>query len=248
MLGIVLNPTSPMPLYQQLADRLTTAIRGGSYPVGARIPSEHELAERYGIGRPTVRQATELLVRKGMLARRRGAGTFVVGQPRELDAFSMAGTLASFRDHGVEVEAHLLRGVTAVRIDPQDPAQSHNPFAGRDAHFFERLSRTDQGAALLEETYLDPEIFEGLLGLDLQDRSLASLVRDHYRSEPTGGRQQFRVTTVEGRRADALQLATGSPVLQIRRHLHFPRGDSAIYSEIYCRTDRVVLSQTIGAS
>ena len=241
----MLNPTSPMPLYQQLADRLATAIRGGSYPVGARIPSEHELAERYGIGRPTVRQATELLVRKGMLARRRGAGTFVLGQPRELDAFSMAGTLASFRDHGVKAEARLLGGVAIVSVDP---AHAHNPFAGRNAHFFERLTRTEPGAALLEETYLDPELFEGLPDLDLENRSLASLVRDHYRTEPTGGRQQFRVTTVEGKRADALELATGSSVLQIRRHLHFPRGDSAIYSEIYCRTDRVVLSQTIGAS
>lgn len=237
-----------MPLYQQLADRLTAAIRADQYPVGERIPSEHELAERYGIGRPTVRQATELLVRKGMLARRRGAGTFVVGQPRELDTFSMAGTLASFRDHGVEVHANLLGRVRSVDVDSKDASHADNPFAGRTAHFFRRLSRTDQGAALLEETYLDPEIFEGLLELDLEGRSLSTLVREHYRTEPTGGRQQFRVTTVEGERAQALQLAPGASILQIRRHLHFTRGDSAIYSEIYCRTDRVVLSQTIGAN
>ncbi len=244
----MLNPTSPMPLYQQLADRLTAAIRAGSYPVGERIPSEHELADRYGIGRPTVRQATELLVRKGMLARRRGAGTFVVGRPRELDAFSMAGTLASFRDHGVEVQANLLGDVAILDVDPQNTEHADNPFVGRAAHFFRRLSRTDQGAALLEETYLDPEIFDGLPELDLERQSLSSLVREHYRTEPTGGRQQFRVTTVEGERAHALQLAAGSSLLQIQRHLHFPRGDSAIYSEIYCRTDRVVLSQTIGAN
>lgn len=239
----MLNAASPIPLYQQLADRLEGSIRAGRYTVGARIPSEHALSERYGIGRPTVRQATELLVRKGVLARRRGSGTFVVGPPHELDAFSMAGTLASFQDRGVEVETALIDGVRSVEVEAGSDA---NPFAGRVAHFFKRLSRTDQGAALLEETYLDPELFDDLP--DLRGRSLSTLVREHYRMEPTGGRQQFRVTAAEGARARALSLPAGAPVLQIRRHLHFPRGDSAIYSELYCRTDRVVPTQSIGAA
>ncbi len=242
----MLNPASPMPLYQQLADRLTAAIRAGDYPVGERIPSEHTLAQRYGIGRPTVRQATELLVRRGMLARRRGAGTFVLGQPRELDSFASAGTLASFRDHGVPVEARLLGEVCALDVSDSDPALVDHPFRGRTAYFFRRVSRTDEGAALLEETYLEPEIFSGLLELDLRGRSLATLVREHFRTEPTGGRQQFRVTTADGERARALELGEGSPVLQIRRHLHFPRGDSAIYAELFCRTDRLMLSQSLG--
>jgi len=242
----MLNPVSPMPLYQQLADRLRTAIRAGQYPVGERIPSEHALAERYGIGRPTVRQATELLVRRGVLARRRGAGTFVIEPPQELEVFSMEGTLASFRAQGIEVEARLLGGACALQLDAGDPAYADNPFAGRAAHFLRRLSRTDQGAALLEETYLDPELFEGLLELELEGVSLSALAREHYRTEPTGGRQQFRVLAIEGERARALGLSPGAAVLQIRRHLHFPRGDSAIYSELYCRTDRLVLSQRIG--
>ena len=69
----MLNSSSPVPLYQQLADRLRSAIAEEHYALGGRIPSEHALAERYGVGRPTVRQATELLVRQGVLERRRGA-------------------------------------------------------------------------------------------------------------------------------------------------------------------------------
>lgn len=240
----MLNSDSPMPLYQQLAERLATAIHAGQYPVGERIPSEHALADRYRIGRPTVRQATGLLVRKGVLARRRGAGTFVVGQPRELDAFSMAGTLASFRAHGAPVEARLLDRTCTIPVE--GPAD--HPFTGRSAHFFRRLSRTDQGVALLEETWLDPELFAGFAALDLEGRSLSALVRDHYRTEPIGGQQQIRVDIVVGERARALELPDGAPVLQVRRHLHFPQGDSAIYSELTCRSDRVVLTQSIGGA
>ena len=58
-----LNPASPLPLYRQLADVLLARIREGEYPSGIRIPSEPELARTFRIGRPTVRQATDLLVR-----------------------------------------------------------------------------------------------------------------------------------------------------------------------------------------
>jgi DNA-binding GntR family transcriptional regulator len=40
----MLNQSSPLPLYRQLADSLESAIHGGSYQVGARIPSEPVLA------------------------------------------------------------------------------------------------------------------------------------------------------------------------------------------------------------
>ena len=68
----MLNTESPLPLYHQLAEILTAEIRSGEYPPGSRIPAEMGLAQTYGIGRPTVRQAVDLLVRKGLVKRRRG--------------------------------------------------------------------------------------------------------------------------------------------------------------------------------
>ncbi|MFW6357383.1 MAG: GntR family transcriptional regulator, partial [bacterium] len=93
----MLNRSSPLPLYHQLAEAILAEIRSGVYAVGAKIPSENELAAVYSIGRPTVRQALDSLVRKGILVRRRGAGTFVAPQPETVDLFSLGGTMASFR-------------------------------------------------------------------------------------------------------------------------------------------------------
>ena len=73
----MLNLHSPVPLYHQLADILMERIRSGEYSPGDVIPSETSMAKHYGIGRPTVRQAMEILVRKGLVTRKRGAGTFV---------------------------------------------------------------------------------------------------------------------------------------------------------------------------
>ena len=46
--------------------------------IGEKIPNEFELAEMFGVGRSTVREAVKGLVTKGILEVRRGAGTYVV--------------------------------------------------------------------------------------------------------------------------------------------------------------------------
>ena len=99
---MALNSQSPIPLYRQLADKIRGELDAGRYEVASRIPSEHQLAADYGIGRPTVRQATDLLVRQGRLQRRRGAGTFVCESPAAIDLFSLTGTSAALQATDLE--------------------------------------------------------------------------------------------------------------------------------------------------
>ena len=238
----MLNPTSPIPLYHQLADRLLAEIRQGKYPPGSRIPSEHQLAATYGIGRPTARQATDLLVRRRILIRRRGAGTFVQQTDQEVDLFSLAGTSASFLQKGVAVTTRLLARIQRRKIGRDE----YNPFAGGEAFFFSRLSASENLPVLIEDFYLDCQRFAGIDQLDLKGCSLAQVVAEHYYLRPIGGRQTFRVTRLAGARARHLGLEADSPILAVRRYLNFPQAPSAIYSELFCRTDRFVFAQDIG--
>jgi GntR family transcriptional regulator len=70
--------SSPVPLYYQLAQQLESAIEHGRLVPGSLLANEIELAGRLGLSRPTVRQAIQSLVDKGLLVRRRGIGTQVV--------------------------------------------------------------------------------------------------------------------------------------------------------------------------
>ncbi|NGO67541.1 FadR/GntR family transcriptional regulator [Streptomyces boncukensis] len=67
---------------QSLVDTVVTELRAqltaGEWPVGERIPTEHDLAEQLQVGRNTVREAVRVLVHSGMLRSRQGEGTFVV--------------------------------------------------------------------------------------------------------------------------------------------------------------------------
>src|SRR6202451_3632819 len=69
-------------LYQKVAEDIKPAIASGEYPAAAKLPSENELAGRYGVSRGTIRQAFAALRADGVIASRRGARRTVVGGSR----------------------------------------------------------------------------------------------------------------------------------------------------------------------
>lgn len=77
---VVVDRTSPVPLYHQLAEQLGAAIGSGELQPGDPFENELALAERLGVSRPTVRQAIQELVAQGLLLRRRGLGTTVANR------------------------------------------------------------------------------------------------------------------------------------------------------------------------
>ena len=72
---------SVSPLYAQIMEWIRQDILRGIYPIGSRIPAEHELENRYNVSRVTVRRALQELTAAGLLERKQGKGTFV-SQPR----------------------------------------------------------------------------------------------------------------------------------------------------------------------
>ena len=77
-LDITLERNSPVPLYYQLAQSIKHAITTGALAPGERLENELSLTSRLGLSRPTIRQAIGSLVDKGLVVRKRGAGTQVV--------------------------------------------------------------------------------------------------------------------------------------------------------------------------
>jgi len=77
-LPITLDRASPVPLYFQVAQQIESMIDRGELPPGSRLDNELQLADQTGLSRPTMRQAIQYLVDKGLLVRKRGVGTQVV--------------------------------------------------------------------------------------------------------------------------------------------------------------------------
>ena len=81
-------------LYLQVAQQLQALITEGSFAAGKRLPSERDLAEQFGVSRPTIREAMIALEIAGLVEVRSGSGVYVLerrGNGAELDDNQGAG-------------------------------------------------------------------------------------------------------------------------------------------------------------
>lgn len=70
--------------FQRLQSELSVLI--AETPAGERLPSEPQLAKQLGVSRATLREAMRTFETQGLIRRRQGAGTFVVGQVPVLES------------------------------------------------------------------------------------------------------------------------------------------------------------------
>ena len=95
-------PEFPSIRPPQAANRVDTVYAGiieaminGDYPENSRLPTETELAQQYGVSRPTVREALSRLRLDGLIASRRGSGSYVLRRPdRNIKRFAPIESIA----------------------------------------------------------------------------------------------------------------------------------------------------------
>jgi GntR family transcriptional regulator len=97
------------PLYHQVEEDLRRRIYEGEYGPGARLPSDSEFCAFYGVSRLTVRRAVDELVRRHLIYRRQGIGTFVVVPEEAVKAVTLTGYIDDvlpLNDHKLLCSGH----------------------------------------------------------------------------------------------------------------------------------------------
>ena len=74
----------PRRLYRQVAEQIRILIETGELKAGAKLPAERELSERFGVSRPTVREALIVLEVEGYLQIRMGSGVYINRKPQPM--------------------------------------------------------------------------------------------------------------------------------------------------------------------
>lgn len=64
--------------YRKVAQKMLAALDSGEFPAGARLPPERELSERYGVSRPTIREAIIALEVMGRVEVQTGSGVYAL--------------------------------------------------------------------------------------------------------------------------------------------------------------------------
>lgn len=84
------------PLVANAVSAVRELISVPAYSIGARLPSEADLAERIGVSRPVLRQALAVLKQEGLIESRRGSGTYTAGKSPSIFAMTNPPTTLSF--------------------------------------------------------------------------------------------------------------------------------------------------------
>jgi len=120
-------------LIDQVIDQLRSQITGGGWVIGARIPTEAELAQLTGTSRNTVREAVQSLVHAGLLERRQGSGTYVLANSELAGAVGRR-VASAHSGHVLEVRRTLEVGaarLAALRRTRDDVAEMRALLARR---------------------------------------------------------------------------------------------------------------------
>lgn len=230
---IVVEYASPIPLYFQVASQLEAAIDSGALPPGARLDNEVSLAERLGLSRPTIRQAIQSLVDKGMVVRKRGVGTQVV-----LNRVKRPLELSSLYDDLAEIDQE---PTTSVLINEVVPASAGiaGPLGVPEDTEVSRLVRVRyaRGEPIARlENYLPGAVARPTTA-ELESRGLYQLLR------ATGVRLHAAQQTIGARTAtreesQLLDEPEGAPLLTMERCTYGPEGRAVEYGSHVYRASR----------
>jgi GntR family transcriptional regulator len=202
----------PKPKHVQLREILRRLIEQ-ELPPGAPIPSERELAERYGVSRLTVRSAVGRLVADGLLVTVRGKGTFTVQRRMELQLYLMSFS-ADMRRRGLTPSTEVLS--TAEEVPPPSTATALRLGPGEIAFGLRRLRRADGLPLAVERGWYHRGHLPSLLELDLtgslytQLAQVHGVVFDH-------ATQTVWAEAADGPTARLLGVRSGTPLLVFRR-------------------------------
>ena len=235
-----LDRSSRVPLYFQVAEQFERAIIDGTIAPGERIANEIALAAELGLSRPTMRQAIQVLVDKGMLVRKRGVGTQVVHGKirRSVELTSLFDDLSAA---GQKPRTDVI-AVGKVPAD-EDVARELQLTKGADVWSLERLRWVDREPLALMHNFIPVDVVD-LDAVDLAQTGLYAHLRDcGIVMRVARQRIGARGATVE--EAQQLLERKGAPLLTMQRTAYDNAGRAVEYGRHAYRPDLYAFELTL---
>jgi len=204
-------------LYLQVARTLRDRIAGGDYPVGSLLPTEHTLAEQFGVSRQTVRQAIGHLRAMRLLSARKGVGTRVEASRPETGYYQ---TLQSLPDLFQFASDALYRVTSTRRVKVMGrEAEELGCRPGRTWLRLEGVRELPGAAGPLCSTMvmIDARFAAIVEEPRIHARAIFAQIEDRYGVPIQEVHQEIQATLLDATQAALLQSFPGSPALEITR-------------------------------
>ncbi len=208
------------PRYREIADAICESIAKGNFPVGNKLPGEHELSQRFKVSRHTIREALRVLEEGGFIGRHKGIGTVVtsdVAKPGYVQRMQSVSELLQYpADTLLEhVETTNLVADRTLAVELGIPPRTHWSCISairRDKQTGLALSWTD---IYVLRRYRSAEKYVGTDPRPLYD-VIEQVFDEHIRSVEV----ELSAELLSARHAQALGLSQGEATMNILRRYH----------------------------
>jgi len=241
---ITVDRNRALPLYYQVSECLEEMIKKGEIRPDEQMLSEDVLAARFGVSRPTINKAIAILIRKSIISRERGKGTFVRSGDVRLTLMqelvslheSMQRENIRFRTVVLKVQRQKSNGILAEKLALKQGAR---------IYYLKRLRYVEEESFIISESYLPQELFPDLEKEDLRDRSLYDVLEQKYGIPVIKTERSARAVKALDKEAELLRIPLGDPLIQLEG-IAFSRQDLRVeYFKTIIRGDRGVLCTTL---
>jgi DNA-binding GntR family transcriptional regulator len=235
---IEIDRSSPVPMYFQISRQLEDAVDRGDLIPGERLPNEVELAESLAISRPTMRQALEHLVEKGLLTRKRGVGTQVSNTQvrRRVALTSLFEDLAAA---GRTPETRVLR------LDPDcvDRPAARALSTDGTLVYCERVRLADGRPLAILRNWL-PARFADITLADLEAHGLYQLLAQRN-GRPSVAKQRITAVPASAAEAKLLDVKPHAPLISMQRTAFDSAGHAVEFADNLYRADLYAIEVTV---
>ena len=225
------------PLYRQIKRLLVQSLGAGEWKPGQAIPSEVELASRYGVSQGTVRKAMDELADENLVVRRQGKGTFVATHDEEVHLVRF---LRLFPNDGqAQYPQSRLLEVKRARA-ASDIARVLDLKAGDGIVVIRRLLVFGGEPTVFDDIALPASLFRGLdaATLTAHHGSLYTLFESKFGTRMIRADERIRALAADEAAASALEVPVGTPLLCVDR-VAYTYGDRPVeFRRGLYRTDK----------
>jgi len=240
----VRNPDASSTRYAGLARALVEEIEGGRYAVGSLLPTEHELAERHGLSRHTVRAALRLLQDTGYVSRKKAVGTIVESANPNL-TYTQSCSTAEDLVKVAATEVRSIEAVSSITLDRSAARRLEAPIGS--SWILVSATRVDvrrsRAPVAWADIYIDA-VFARIVDevRDHPDVLVSSLIEREFGVAIAEIRQVVSGVLIEAPLADILDVAAGSAGLRILRQYKTAGGRILEITDTRYPADRVSVS------
>ncbi|NLY17552.1 MAG: GntR family transcriptional regulator [Clostridiaceae bacterium] len=231
-----INRYSTVPLYCQLKNIILEKIESGVFPEDSKIPSVQDLCEKYGISRPTVRQAINELTNNGQLYKLKGKGTFVSKRKSTINIKDYNGFTDSILD-SLEPEKKNITSVKTVTADEFANLKDVFNIKSEFACITYINTRNDEVFSV-NTSYIPLSLFPEIIEDINNKKPSFEILRGKYPLVPCSSKSSLEVIYTDQTDAGLLQLQPGQALIKVNNVLYSKSGQPVEYIVSKYRADK----------